>query len=277
VVLSLALAQRLGIRVVYTLHNLRPHELALGDLDAQAAAHMVATADAVHVHHISAAQAVADTYGRRDGIYVVPHGHYIGAYPDEMNPATARARLGLAPDQFVYLYFGQIRRYKGLERLLTAFRQVQDPRCTLLIAGHVGDPAYAAHIRPLAAQDTRVRLRLGYVPSDQVQVYMRAADICVLPYRHVTTSGAAMLAFSFGQPIIAPRLGPFLELVGESRGLLYEADEGEMTLVAALRRARQSDLSSARAEALAYARRHNWKRLGKQHVAVYRRLLAGHP
>jgi len=56
---------------------------------------------------------------------------------------------------------------------------------------------------------------------------MNACDVCVLPYRDSTTSGAAVLAFSFGKPVIAPAMGSFLELVADGRGIAYDPAESD--------------------------------------------------
>ena len=109
---------------------------------------------------------------------------------------------------------------------------------------------------------------------EEIQYYMNACDICVLPYRHVTTSGAAILAFSFARPIIAPRAGDFSQLVGETRGVLYQ-DVGDETgrtqaLQAALRQARHLDLAAANAAALALARELDWGAIARLHLKCLR-------
>ena len=98
---------------------------------------------------------------------------------------------------------------------------------------------------------------------------MHAADVCVLPYRRVSTSGAALLAFSFGVPVIAPALGSFVETVGGGRGMLYEPTR-EGALAEALTRARSVDWSEAGKTVLTYARALNWDRIARQHLGMYR-------
>ena len=67
-------------------------------------------------------------------------------------------------------------------------------------------------------------LALGAVPDDRMQVYLRAADAVVLPYRDVLTSGSAILAMTFGQPVIAPAIGCLPESLGSEGTILYDAD-----------------------------------------------------
>ena len=124
-------------------------------------------------------------------------------------------------DAFVFLTLGQIRPYKGIDELITAFRGVPGAHLRLIVAGHPHNDAYAASLASLAGDDARIRLQLHYVPDEDIQYYLRAADFCVLPYRRGTTSGAAILCFSFGKPVIAPDVWPFRPLLAERERLLY--------------------------------------------------------
>ena len=84
-----------------------------------------------------------------------------------------------------------------------------------------------------------------------MQIYFNASDACVLPYRRVTTSGAALLAYSFGKPIVAPAIGPFPDLITPERGVLFHPDKGDLT--DALCRVRELDAAQASAAALDFA------------------------
>ena len=101
---------------------------------------------------------------------------------------------------------------------------------------------------------------------------MRACDACVLPYRQVTTSGAAILALSFGVPVVAPRMGCFVDLIGNDRGVLFDPDH-PAALAEALQRVRHIDVDRSRRAAVAYARTLDWGALGEQHAKLYRELV----
>jgi glycosyltransferase involved in cell wall biosynthesis len=179
----------------------------------------------------------------------------------------------LPADAFVYLFLGQIRRYKGLEGLLDAFWQSSDDVSWLVIAGNVHDAEYADELQQMADGRPRLLTWLRYVPDGEVQMFMNACDICVLPYREVTTSGAAVLSFSFGRPIVAPSLGSFGEMAGDGRGILYDPDDGE-GLAQALARARSGDLAVAGRRALAWAEEHTWSALAPAFLRMYSDALA---
>ena len=108
-----------------------------------------------------------------------------------------------------------MRPYKGVTELLSAFAALPDADARLVIAGKALDDAYAARVTALAAADDRVRLDLGFVPDDELQVYLRAADVVATPFLEIFTSGSVLLAMSFGKAVIAPRRGCVAETVDE--------------------------------------------------------------
>ena len=256
-----------GGRVAFTVHNLDPHEDP-GAADRWAMTRMLRQADVLHVHDASTAEAIAARDGRRAGVAIVPHGHYLTSYPNTIGRAAARSRLGLPADAFVYVCLGLMRPYKGLEGLLPAFRALPAADVHLLLAGQPGSPAYLAALTDLAGGDPRIHLVPQYVPAEEVQIYLNAADICVLPYRQITTSGAALLMFSFGLPVLAPALGAFPNLIAGRRGLLYDpaAPDG---LARALAQARGLELQGVRDEILAWVAQFDWGEIGRELVAAY--------
>lgn len=272
-VLAGLLAARLsGVRLVYTAHNLGQHEDRHARLNALANRLVFRLADAIHVHDQMAAWEVARRYGRRKGVYIASHGHYVSWYPNTTNRQEARQRLCLPTDSFVYLSLGLIRPYKGLETLLGSFAALPDRDARLVIAGHGAEPDYLEQLKRQAQQDDRVLLRPGYVPDDGVQVYCNAADIFVLPYHQATTSGAALLAFSFGLPIVAPDRAPFRALLAHGRGVAYNPERPE-SLSQALLRARDIDMEHVRRAVRSYTQELDWPSVAAIHAGIYRRLL----
>ncbi len=270
---GLLAARMFGIKLVYTVHNLAQHERRYPLLNALANRLVFRLAGAIHVHDVAARQEVARRYGHRSAIYVAPHGHYATWYANTVSREEARRRLGLASDEFVYLFMGLIRPYKGLETLIAAFAAMPDENMRLVIAGHIAEPDYLDSLVEQAGRDPRILLRPGYVPDDEVQVFCNAADVSVLPYRDVTTSGAAWLAFSFSLPIVAPNRPPFRDLVADGRGLGYDAAHAQ-GLTLALQQAQALDGERAQAAIRHFLKRHDWPAIAMIHAAVYHRLVA---
>ncbi|MBC8449084.1 MAG: oligosaccharide flippase family protein [Chloroflexi bacterium] len=269
--LAIGAARLLGVKVVYTVHNVWQHEPQGRVLYRLASRFVLRIADGVHVHSEPAREELLRSFRCRGPVVVIPHGNYVTWYANECSRQAARQRLGLPPDAFVYLSLGQVRPYKGVEELLQAFADLAGQELVLLIAGRAQPPEYGQQVRALAAGDRRVRLHLDYVPDDEVQVFMNGADVAVLPYRQTTTSGAAILALSFGLPVVAPALGPFPPLLGQGAGLLYDPQPPQ-ALAEALRAARQMDLAAARRSAQEMARSLDWGPIGRQFAALYRQI-----
>lgn len=261
---DLAAFRRMGGCVAYTVHNLDPHEAGAW-AEPWALARIIKFADVLHVHDASTAEEIAHRYGRRERVVVIPHGHYLDAYPNAISRSEARQRLGLPGDAFVFACLGLMRPYKGLEELLPAFRALPGEHLRLLVAGRPADEAYVARLQTLAGGDERIALEARFIPAGEVQLYLNAADAAVLPYRQITTSGAALLAFSFGLPVVAPAIGAFPNLVTPERGVLYAPGQVDLALQQAL----AADWTAARETILAWVRQFDWGDIGRRLIAAY--------
>lgn len=215
-ILRVSLARLRGerVRIVWTVHNLAGHEPRHRRLEARMWRWFVGRVDgyiALSASGREAALARFPTLAARPG-FVIPHGHYRGEYPDEVDRATARDRLGLPRDARVVAFVGAIRPYKNVPALVRAVRLVPGADWRLLVAGDPATDALEAEIRAAAGADPRIRLDLAFVPRADVQLYLRAADLVVLPYHDVLNSGSALLALSFERPVLAPERGALADL-----------------------------------------------------------------
>jgi glycosyltransferase involved in cell wall biosynthesis len=196
----LAVAHILRYTVVWTVHNVLPHDPVFHD-DAAAARALARSSDLVIAHSQGALTQLAAIGAHPRRTTVIEHGSYIGVYPGAATRETARAQLGLDPDAFVYLFLGEIRSYKGIEELIAAYRVAQTSNTTLVIAGSCSESALRRLLEQHVAS-SGVIWRDGFVDPAAVQPYFAAADVAVLPFRRISTSGSALLAFSFGTPLI---------------------------------------------------------------------------
>jgi glycosyltransferase involved in cell wall biosynthesis len=217
---KLILAKMFGYRIVWTVHNLLPHERCPGPADHIARRSLILLADALVVHCRAAGTAVTRTFHRKRNIQVIPHGHYIHWYAGDLSREDARSLLHIPPEEYVYLYFGFIRPYKGVETLIETFKTL--PSGYLVIAGRPCDAATEKAIRDRTERHARIRLSLGFIPDDQVQGLFACADAIVLPFTDVLTSGSAILALSMGKPVIVPESGCLPELVQDRLGILFD-------------------------------------------------------
>ena len=257
----LALARVLGYRIVWTIHNALPHEPHPADRLVRWILMRVAR---TAVHSRAARRALPPG---GDLPVVVPHGHYIGAYPDIVSRREARGRLGIAAGDRVLLFFGQVRDYKGIADLVKAFRSVGDPHVKLVVAGRPAAAADGEALRRLAAGDARIQLHLRFILDDEVQIFFRSADFVVLPYRQVLTSGVAILALSFGRPLVVPRLGCLQDLDGGCAILYDPADP--LGLDRALATAGRADPALMAQHARSLAAALEWDGIARAYRAIY--------
>lgn len=270
---QLGMLRRRGVRVIWTIHNIAGHDRPR---DAAEMAAQRATLRAVDgaIAHCAAARAAAIaawglTPDEAARIAVIPHGSYAGVHPPGPGRAAARTRLGLPADGPVLLFLGVVRPYKGIEALVTALAALPDPELRLVIAGELKDAALAASLAAAAAADPRIILRPGYVPDADVGLLMDAADLVTLPFRDILTSGSAILALTFGRPVVAPARGCLPETIPPAAGVLYDPDVPG-ALAAAIAAALAGDRAAGEAAARAAADALAWDPIAARTAALYR-------
>ena len=271
----LALLRLCGVRLVWTAHNLAPHEVywpAWGFVLYRAVAR---SSDAIIAHSQAARQALEQRYGALPHCRVIPHGNYIGLYGPPRDRAASRVALGLPAHGPVLLNFGALRPYKGLEDLIAAFaRQPAGQRGFLLIAGAAKDAAYAAELKRRAAGVAGLRLELRFVPDAELPAYLAAADLVVLPYHALLTSGVLLWALSCARPAVAPGFGPAAELVREGvTGFLFTPGQAGSLDQALARALAHPDLAALGRNGLAAAQAFAWPEIARLTAACYREVL----
>jgi beta-1,4-mannosyltransferase len=230
----LATARLLGFRVVWTVHQLAPHEQVTPRVDRLAARLLARRAARLIVHDEATLTAIERELGpeARDKTRVIPHGSYAGVYPASRSRDDARAGIGINDNRFTVLSFGHIRAYKAIDLLLEAFARVERTEIALVIAGMTHDDAAEQALRRAAAADLRIRLILGFIPDEAVGDLFAAADAAVLARPDGGTSGSLVLALSQRLPVIASSSPAYRELVGENGWLFAPGDS--RSLAAAL-------------------------------------------
>ena len=131
-----------------------------------------------------------------------------------------KQELGFEEDSLFLLFFGYVRKYKGLDLLIEAFPKILSaiPKAKLLIVGEFYDnPAeYFDLIKKLKIEE-QVKVINQFVPNEDVAKYYQAADVVILPYRSATQSGILNVAYGFYKPVIVTDVGGLAEFVDEGR------------------------------------------------------------
>ena len=266
----------LRYRVIWTIHNITPHEAQTHD-DLGLARELASTASKLIVHSPAVKQMLSERSISTERVVIIPQGSYLDAYQAPPSQSEARARLGLDQSRPMVLFFGLIRDYKGVLELLAAWDPA-DSDAQLCIVGAAPDSALAQKIEEQARQMDSVDVRIGYVVDDDVPLWLASADLVCLPFTAVTTSSSAMLALSLATPIIAPRIGTLADLPDEV-GYFYDPRNENGLHEALLRalRASAEDLAARSSAAVELARATAWPQIAEVTFALYREVLEAAP
>jgi glycosyltransferase involved in cell wall biosynthesis len=160
-----------------------------------------------------------------DAKYTVIQHPLYSHFGQKKSREVAESRLGLQPGKKNILFFGLIRKYKGLDILLEAFGKLSD-EYQLIIAGepYGSFEPYQEIIDRLPGKD-RIVKELKYIKDSEVSDYFSAADLAVLPYRSATQSGISSVSYHFEVPMIVTDVGGLKETIGD-RGTGLVSKEG---------------------------------------------------
>jgi glycosyltransferase involved in cell wall biosynthesis len=145
------------------------------------------------------------------------------AFPDtSLSVANAKRKLLLSDSDKAILSIGRIKPYKGIEYLLAAFKKLveHDSTYRLLVAGEVqrGNESYLKKLKESIARELargQILLETEFIPDEDIEFYLKAADVLVLPYTEIFQSGVLFLGYSYGVPVIATDVGSFREEIIE--------------------------------------------------------------
>ena len=144
----------------------------------------------------------------------------------------AKEKLGLAPDTNYLLFFGFIRKYKGLNLLLNSFAKVNRSglKVKLIVAGEFYEDSapYLAQIKELGLESDVV-LKTDFIPNEEVSTYFSASDMVVQTYLSATQSGVTQIAYYYNKPMLVTDVGGLAELVPTGKvGYVCQQDEKEI-------------------------------------------------
>jgi glycosyltransferase involved in cell wall biosynthesis len=231
--------------------------------------------DGIIVHNNYSKRFAEEVYKiNANKLFVIPHGNFLDYYPE--NPSSSeetRKRLGISPDKFVLMFFGIIRHYKGIDLLLRSFEGVvkRNPKLFLLIAGKCSDAKLRTElIRFQARFPENCMIKTDYIPDNEVSILMKIADIGILPYSEIASSGVALLFMSFGLPIIASNLPAMREILEDAPSIYFAKNDPKSLEEAILIASRQPKLSkSSRGEIVESVKSFAWPIIADKTISAY--------
>jgi glycosyltransferase involved in cell wall biosynthesis len=210
--------KRLSVRLVYTVHDVRPHYEGWRRTWLSTRP-LYGLADALIVHtETNRRDLCAATGLPASRVHTIAQGSETEWAAPAVDRETARAGLRLPADAPLLLFFGIIKPYKRLDLLLETFPLVlrKVPTARLLIVGRAAEPfgRYQRIIDQLGLGD-RVIQQVRYVSEEEKAGYFCAADVVVLPYTDADFSGVLLAAYLFGRPVVATETGGLGEMIEE--------------------------------------------------------------
>ncbi|MFB9619362.1 glycosyltransferase [Brooklawnia cerclae] len=216
--ISLAVRKARGTKIIWTVHNLKPHQYrsALRErILYTGLSHLVD-----HQIHLTEGTSYEMEHlvhpCRRTPSTVIPHGLLANpqSFPDKLD---ARLELGLEESCRIYLFFGGIDEYKGVDALIEAFRKFPDTGSRLIVVGKPSSRTIERSLENLADGDRRITLDLRFQRPSELRRIIAASDVVTLPYRTGLNSGSVYLALAARRRVLVPST-PTFEAVARQVG-----------------------------------------------------------
>ncbi len=220
-------------KTVYTIHNIEPHEWKgiKTWIVKVTQATVLRLADIVVVQNELTRKILSSATDEKK-LRIVLHGNYCWFDNKRYTRSTARTALKLKPHEFMVLFFGEVRPYKGVTYVIEAARKL--PNIIFYIVGKVYEP-FRPLLEPLPKN---VLLVDKYIPQEDVELYYKAADVNICPYLEASTSGPIQIAIAMKTPLIATDVDSMPEIVGDVAVMI--PPKNSMAIVDAIQRLQAS-------------------------------------
>lgn len=204
-------------------------------------------------------------------LHIIPHGDFTDMI-EQYNPD--QTKIGIPPydkTKINLLFFGQIKKVKGLDILLYAMQQLESGY-KLTIAGKERDESiaeYSTLIENLKKKES-IEILNRHITDSERDYLMRNCDAVILPYRHIYQSGVLLMAMSYGKTVVASDLPAFKEIIiNGSHGLLFQNGNAE-SLASALKQLKYTDHQVIGTSAKAFVKEHfDWNKIAELYVRMF--------
>lgn len=159
---------------------------------------------------------------------ILKHGHFHALPSPHPNREEARNLLGFDEDKTYILFFGQIKQVKGLDLLIEAFASANLENTVLVIAGKPWKADYEMYAEMIRIKNIQNKVLgfIRFIEDDERDLFFKACDILVLPYRKIYQSGVLLMATSYRIPVIVSNLSPNLDIIEDGKsGLVFNCGE----------------------------------------------------
>ena len=261
----------LGIRVVWTIHNLAPHSVQFGSPERDEAAMQILFewAERGVVHSERTREAVRMRYGNTLPLEVIPHGSYAGQV-ELVDSVEARRRLGIPEDKFAVLMLGPNRWNKGVRAYLEVISRLPDGYVGV-VAGTCPDSQILNLIQEYKERfPDKFILDVRRLSVGEVAEHYAASDILLMPFEAITTSGTVIEALSYSRPVITTDKGDMYEWIHDGEtGFMASSIDDMVSILKSLDREKARRMGQ---NGLALAKKRPWPESARQYADIYREL-----
>jgi len=273
------LTKILGMKVVYTIHDIVSFENKKSNNRWSNWIYM--KSDKILTHN-SFSKRIFDNYytAPKYGVDIIPHGNYIPFLNIQKDKNKSRDRLSIPKNRTVLLFFGIIKKVKGLEVLLESLNKVVDknPNLLLVIAGRTwqNDFSYYQKIIDKHSLSDYCLIHNKFIPHDEVKHYYAASDLVVLPYKRIYQSGVLMMSLSYEKAVLVSDLEPLTDLIKDNdTGFVFKSGD-DYSLSSKLNNilSDKDNLEHIRKRGLELMKKkYDWFEIGKQTKKSYQSIL----
>lgn len=210
----------LNIKIVWEMHQILPHHPKKSDIKKYSIFYK--NVDGIIYHSENDKSRVKEILHVNENKIntIIPHANFNDSYLNNITMEEARLRLGIEQNVRVILCFGFFRKNRGYEYLTDATKDMNNT--IVLIVGNKQDKETYNKLKEFEKEYEYIRLIVGWIPDNDIQIYFNASDIVVLPYTEIYTSGVVPLAYAFSKPVITTDAGNMKEVVNEKTGILIK-------------------------------------------------------
>ena len=223
------LARVFGKKAFYTVHDVLPHDKDT-KLNRLIFKVIYKSQTKIIVHTAFIRNRLLNEFNIKENkIELVKHGVYKVNLSEDISYSSARKQFDIGENDFVFLFFGWIAKYKGLDILLASFNKIKKEHANikLVIAGRVF-PDYTEDFEKLMnnTEMSSIKTTIRHIENDEVEPLFKMANVTVLPYTEASQSGVLFMSYAYGVPVIAPDLGGFPYDIEQGKtGMLFHADK----------------------------------------------------
>ncbi len=228
------LFRRNNFKVVATIHDVEDFQKYGSEINTAKYKKFEKRIDRIIVHSDFAKSSLEKYFPEfsADKIHQVPHGDTDFLFTDDCTVTEARQKLNLPIDKQLILFFGQIKKVKGLDVLLRAFALLRkiNQNVQLVVAGptwKVDEEEFLDIISENKMENDCI-MRMEYIANELIPFYFRAADIVALPYRKIYSSGVMIRSLDYASAIVASDLDVFKNVIHDGKnGILFQSENAE--------------------------------------------------